>query len=98
MSRDGLFRAFEHYSATVLTVVDDEWRADKLVMPDIQVDPSLLPTDEHESARNEDEDNWADLSVAEMVNSVHLSEDLENSVASLYLDNRLFSPESFNLS
>mmetsp|Transcript_3098 Transcript_3098/g.6427 ORF Transcript_3098/g.6427 Transcript_3098/m.6427 type:complete len:99 (-) Transcript_3098:887-1183(-) len=98
MSRDGVFRAFEHYSARVLTVVDDEWRADKLVMPDIQVDPSLLPADEHESSRVEDEDTWADLSVTEMVNAVHLTDDLENSVHSLHLDNRLFSPESFNLS
>jgi len=100
--RDSNLSFGSHYSARVLRVVTDEWRSDKLIMPEVPVRQNELPQDENDQAfKPESENSWTDLSVNEMVNLANLSlEDREKSdqndinIFGFYLDNRFYSPNS----
>lgn len=79
--RDACYSLYSHYSPKVLAVLDDEWRSDKLDMPDIPVSPNVFPRDEesdqfgeHLKKLEEDQFSWKDLSVSEMVQQAQASE------------------------
>ena len=86
----------------MLSVLDEDWRADKLDMPDIPVSQSLFPRDEesdqfgeHLRKLEEDQHTWKDLSVHEMVHQAYLSdkegvEMSEQQLLNLHLDQKLF--------
>ena len=79
--KDACYSLYHHYSPKVLSVLDDEWRSDKLDMPDIPVNPNIFPRDEesdqfgeHLRKLEEDQLSWKDLSIQEMVQQAHSTE------------------------
>ncbi|CAG9329344.1 unnamed protein product [Blepharisma stoltei] len=102
-NRDAYYSFHSHFPSRVLRVVDEEWRADKLIMPEIPVQPQDLPPDENDLSFNraEDEKTWKDLSVNEMINFAHLSiadhetsEQNDMNIHGFFLDNRFFNQNS----
>lgn len=99
-SKDAYYSFSNHFSNRVMRVVNLEWRADKLIMPEIPIQQNELPPDENDQsiARVDDEKVWKDLSVNEMINlsTMSLSE-RENSeqnddhIHGFFLDSRFFN-------
>lgn len=99
-SKDAYYSFSNHFSARVMRVVSLDWRADKLIMPEIPIQQNELPPDESEQnvMRSEDERIWKDLSVNEMINFSTMSiSERENSeqndehIHGFFLDSRFFN-------
>ena len=100
VNRDAYYSFGTHFPPRVLRVVDEEWRADKLVMPDVPIQPTDLPPEENENHQVAPEDSnvWKDLSIQEMVNLATTtvqdrenSEQNEFSISGFYLDSNFFN-------
>lgn len=98
--KDAYYSFSSHFPAKVMRVVNLEWRADKLIMPEIPIQQSELPPDENDQNHTKIEDDklWKDLSVAEMINFSNMSLlDRENSeqndefITGFTLENRYFN-------
>lgn len=87
------------YNPRVLRAVDEEWRKEKLIMPDIPVISGDLPHEEGDHTANKEEENaWNDLSINEMIGAAHLAvQDRETAdqndmnIYGLNLDSRFFT-------
>lgn len=100
VNRDGCYSFGTHFSARVLRVADEEWRSDKLIMPEVPVLPNDLPPEDGDSnmINTEDDKTWKDLSVNEMINfatmnlnDIETLETNENNISGFYLDSRYFN-------
>ncbi|OMJ65676.1 hypothetical protein SteCoe_37806 [Stentor coeruleus] len=99
-AKDAYYSFAGHFSARVMRVANLEWRADKLIMPEIPIQQNELPPDENDQnyLRAEDEKVWKDLSVNEMINLSTLtlserenSEQNDENIHGFFLDNRFFN-------
>ena len=99
-SKDAFYSFSSHFSAKVMRVANLDWRADKLIMPEIPISVNELPPDENEQnfLRLDDEKVWKDLSVNEMINLSSMSlierenaEQNDENIHGFFLDNRFFN-------
>jgi hypothetical protein len=98
-SKDAYYSFSNHFSPKVMRVVNLDWRADKLIMPEIPIQQNELPPDENDQnfLRTEDDKTWKDLSVNEMINLSTVSlierentEQNDENIHGFFLDNRFF--------
>lgn len=72
--KDAQYYFYANYKPNVFKVVTDEWRSERLIMPEIIVNPDIFPNEDAEGKENASADDvWNDLSIAEMIDGTNFA-------------------------